>query len=132
MFLYNPAAFANVLLPLGRIKLNVCRKTSSRDKMYLTLIMLIGGVNCTQFQLQKSDAMAKLATWHTAKAWAFSSVLVVIKASLNLPICEVNKGGQVNPLGSESRSAFLSRHTAESDTERLGVLVCVMWLLTVM
>lgn len=98
--------------------------------------MSTGGVNCTQFQRQKLTlwqyAMAELGLRHPAREWAFSSVLIVIKEALNLPICEVNKGGQVNPLGSDNRSAFLSHHTAESDTEGLGVLVCVMWLLTVM
>lgn len=63
----------------------------------------------------------------------FCSVMVVTTAALNLAACEVNEGRQVNPLGHEKRncSPFLPRHTAESDTERLGVLMCVMWLLTV-
>lgn len=40
---------------------------------------------------------------------------------------DVNRVRQVNPLGNRKRPLLLSRHTAASDTERLGVPKCSMW-----
>lgn len=59
-----------------------------------------------------------------------SSVLLKKPNRVNTQPCraaaDANRVGQVNPLGKRKRPLLLSRHTAASDTQRLGVPRCLI------
>ena len=81
--------------------------------------MLIIGENCTQFWLQKFDALSDLATWHFARVHQCFSW-----NNCSMPTCDGNKVRQVNPFGSQTHSPVLSHHTAKSDTKIRRTDVC--------